>query len=182
MTTLIFIIVAIALWGLWSYNTIITLKNQVSSAWSDIDVQLTRRHDLIPQLVKTVQTYKDYEQETFELTTLLRSAEDNHSPSSQESLETQINQKLGKLILLQEAYPELKANQSFLELMQALADTEDKLQYARRYYNGSVKVYNTKLQQVPDNLIANLFRFKDAEFFEVASPDIRAAIEVKTND
>jgi LemA protein len=154
----------------------------VSSAWSDIDVQLTRRHDLIPQLVKTVQTYKDYEQETLELTTLLRSAEDNNSPSSQENLESKINQKLDKLILLQEDYPELKASQSFIELMQALADTEDKLQYARRYYNGSVKVYNTKLQQVPDNIIANLFRFQDAEFFEVASPDIRAAIEIKTND
>jgi len=182
MTITIIILVVIALWALWTYNTIITLKNQVSSAWSDIDVQLTRRHDLIPQLVKTVQTYKNYEQETLELTTLLRRAEDNNSPSSQEALEAKINQKLDKLILLQEAYPELKANNSFLELMKALADTEDKLQYARRYYNGSVKVYNTKLQQVPDNLIASLFRFKEAEFFEVASPDIRAAIKVKTDD
>ena len=132
MTITIIILVVIALWALWTYNTIITLKNQVSSAWSDIDVQLTRRHDLIPQLVKTVQTYKDYEQETLELTTLLRSAEDNNSPSLQEALEAKINQKLDKLILLQEAYPELKANNSFLELMKALADTEDKLRQPYR--------------------------------------------------
>ena len=178
MTITTIILLALVLWGLWSYNTIIALKNQVSSAWSDIDVQLTRRHDLIPQLVKTVQTYKDYEQETLELTTLLRSAENHNSPSSQEALETKINQKLDKLILLQEAYPELKANNSFLELMQALAETEDKLQYARRYYNGSVKIYNTKLQQVPDNLIANLFRFKDAEFFKLKSPEMAKAVTV----
>jgi LemA protein len=182
MTITTIILVAILLWGLWSYNTIIALKNQVSSAWSDIDVQLTRRHDLIPKLVKTVKAYKDYEKETLELTTLLRTAEHENSPSKQGSVEQNINQKLDKLILLQEAYPELKADGSFLELMQALADTEDKLQYARRYYNGSVKIYNTKLQQIPDSLIANLFHFKDAEFFEVASPDIRAAIEIKTND
>ncbi|AKE52316.1 LemA family protein [Kangiella geojedonensis] len=182
MTITIIILVVIALWALWTYNTIITLKNQVSSAWSDIDVQLTRRHDLIPQLVKTVQTYKNYEQETLELTTLLRRAEDNNSPSSQESLEAKINQKLDKLILLQEAYPELKANNSFLELMKALADTEDKLQYARRYYNGSVKVYNTKLQQVPDNLIASLFRFKEAEFFTLKSPEMAKAVTVDLKD
>ena len=182
MTITIIILVVIALWALWTYNTIITLKNQVSSAWSDIAVQLTRRHDLIIGLVKTNQARKNFEHTTLELTTLLRRAEDNNSPSSQEALEAKINQKLDKLILLQEAYPELKANNSFLELMKALADTEDKLQYARRYYNGSVKVYNTKLQQVPDNLIASLFRFKEAEFFEVASPDIRAAIKVKTDD
>ncbi|GAA4364858.1 LemA family protein [Kangiella marina] len=172
----------IILWGLFSYNKIIALKNQVSSAWSDIDVQLTRRHDLIPELVKTVKAYKDYEKETLELTTLIRSAEESHSPTQQQQLETKINNRLDKLILLQEAYPELKANSSFLQLMQALTDTEDKLQYARRYYNGSVKVYNTKLQQVPDNLIANLFRFKDAEFFELDTPEMAKAIKVDMND
>ena len=181
MIITIIIIAAILLWGLFTYNKIITLQNQVSSAWSDVDVQLTRRHDLIPQLVKTVKAYKDYEQEALELVTLLRSAETNNSPSSQESVETQINQKLGKLLLLQESYPELKANQSFLELMQALAETEDKLQYARRYYNGSVKVHNTKIQQFPDSLVAKAFKFQNAEFFKVASPDIRSAIKVNTN-
>ncbi|GAA0197836.1 LemA family protein [Kangiella japonica] len=175
------IIAAILLWGLFTYNKIIGLKNQVSSAWSDVDVQLTRRHDLIPQLVKTVKAYRDYEKETLELTTLLRSAEANISPSSQESIEKQINQKLGKLLLLQERYPELKANQSFLKLMQALAETEDKLQYARRYYNGSVKVYNIKIQQFPDSLVATIFKFQEADFFKVVSPNIRSAIKVNTN-
>ena len=182
MTITTIILVAIVLWGLWSYNTIIALKNQVSSAWSDIDVQLTRRHDLIPRLVKTVKAYKDYEKETLELTTLLRTAENNNSPVEQSSVEQSINQKLDKLILLQEAYPELKANNSFLDLMQALADTEDKLQYARRYYNGSVKVFNTKLQQIPDNLIANLFRFQEAEFFELESPEMAKAVTVDLKD
>ncbi|PXF63003.1 LemA family protein [Kangiella spongicola] len=181
MIITICIIAAILLWALLTYNKIIGLKNQVSSAWSDIDVQLNRRHDLIPQLVKAVKAYKDYEQETLELITLLRSAETNNSPSSQESIETQINQKLDKLLLLQESYPELKANQSFLELMQELAETEDKLQYARRYYNGSVKLYNTKIQQLPDSLVAKIFKFQEAEFFKVASPNIRSAIKVNTN-
>ena len=182
MTITIIIIVAVALWGIWTYNTIIALKNQVSSAWSDVDVQLTRRHDLIPELVKTVQAYKDYEQETLELTTLIRNAEERHSPSSQEQLETKINKKLDKLLLLQEAYPDLKANQSFLKLMHELAETENKLQYARRYYNGSVKVYNTKLQQVPDNIITKLFHFEYAEFFELNTPDMAQAIKVDLND
>lgn len=181
MIITISILTTILLWGLFTYNKFVSLKNQVNSAWSDIDVQLTRRHDLIPQLMKTVKAYKDYEQETLELTTLLRNAETKNSPSAQESIETQINQKLGKLLLLQESYPELKANHSFLELIQALAETEDKLQYARRYYNGSIKVHNTKIQQFPDSLVAKMFKFQEAEFFKVASPDIRSAIKVNTN-
>lgn len=172
----------IILWALISYNRLVALKNQVKSAWSDIDVQLTRRHELIPQLAETVKAYKDYERETLELTTLIRSAETNNTPKEQSSVESLINKKLGKLLLLQESYPDLKANNSFLELMQALTDTEDKLQYARRYYNGSVKIYNTRIQQVPDNLISGLFRFKEAEFFELKSPEMGNAVKVEMND
>lgn len=182
MIITICIFAACFLWGLISYNKIIGLKNQVASAWSDIDVQLKRRHDLIPKLVKTVKAYKDYEKETLELTTLLRTAESQNTPSEQESIESHINQKLEKLILLQENYPELKASHSFIELMQALTDTEDKLQYARRYYNGSVKIFNTKLQQIPDNIIASLFRFQDAEFFELDSPGKAKSIKVEIHE
>ena len=179
--TISFIAIAL-IWGLISYNNIIRLKNQVASAWSDIDVQLTRRHELIPQLVKTLKAYKEHEKETLELTTLLRSADNSNSPSEQSSIEQTINQKLNKLIVLQESYPELKTNQSFLELMHALTETEDKLQYARRYYNGSVKIYNTKIQQVPDNLISTLFKFEEAEFFNLESPEMALPTSVQLND
>ncbi|NVK20894.1 MAG: LemA family protein [Kangiellaceae bacterium] len=176
------IVAVIIIWALLSYNSLIHLKNQVASAWSDIDVQLTRRHELIPQLVKTVQAYKDYEKETLALTTLLRSAKQNNSPKEQQSLEQKINIQLGKITLLQEAYPDLKADQSFLELMENLSDTEDKLQYARRYYNGSVKAFNTKVQQIPDNIIATLFKFSEAQFFELETSDMAKKIKVQLDD
>lgn len=172
----------IAGWGIFAYNRLVRMRNQVGEAWSGVDVQLLRRHDLIPQLVTATQAYKDYEKETLALTTLLRSAERDNPPSTQQALEQGINDQLGKLVLLVEDYPELKADKHFLDLMQNLSDTEDKLQYARRYYNGCVRELNTRIQQVPDMLVARAFRFEEAEFFELEAVDMAKNIRVRLDD
>jgi LemA protein len=173
------VITLVAAWAVFAYNRLVRSRNEVEEAWSGIDVQLMRRHDLIPQLVSTTNAYKNYEKETLALNTLLRSAGQNNRPSAQETLEQGINEQLSRILVLQEDYPELKADQHFIELMQNLADTEDKLQYARRYYNGCVRVLNTRIQQIPDALIARLFNFEEAEFFELEAVEMASNVLVK---
>lgn len=164
----ILVIIAVLLFGIILYNRLVTLKNQTLAAWSDIDVQLKRRHDLIPKLVDAVRQYAAYEQSTLEAVTELRSqSEQLKDPEELERLETELGQQLHKLIALAEAYPELKANRSFLALQQDISQVENDLQHARRYYNGSVRMLNTRIDSFPDLIIAGLFGFRPAVYFQL---------------
>jgi LemA protein len=162
-----------------TYNGLITLKNRTDEAWSDIDVQLKRRYDLIPNLVETVKGYAAHESQTFEKVTQARTAAMAAQGAAERAVaENQLSQTLKSIFALSEAYPELKANQNFLQLQQDLTDTEDKIQAARRFYNGNVRDFNTKLQVFPTNLFGNLLGFKAREFFEIAEAE-KATPQVK---
>ena len=154
--------------GIGLYNSLIRGKNQVDEAWSDIEVQLKRRYDLIPNLVETVKGYAHQESSVFENVTKARSAAMN-AGSMQEKLkdENALSGTLKSLFAVAESYPDLKSNQNFLKLQGDLTDTEDKIQAARRFYNGTVRDYNTKLQVFPTNIFANMFSFKAREFFDI---------------
>jgi len=170
MTTLICSILAalLAVWGVAIYNLFVRDRNRVLAAWSDIDVQLKRRHDLIPKLVDAVKQYAAYEQATLSTITELRvQAEQTSDVAQLANTESRIGSGLHKLIALAEAYPELKANASFLDLQQQLTDVENHIQYARRYYNGAVRNLNTRIDSFPDTLIARMFRFQPAQYFEM---------------
>jgi LemA protein len=150
------------------YNGLITSRNRVDEAWSDINVQLKRRYDLIPNLVSTVQGYATHEKTVFEDVTKARTAAMDATGLDQKAAaENQLAGTLKSLFAVSEAYPDLKANQNFLDLQNQLTDTEDKIQAARRFYNGNVRDYNTKLQVFPTSLIAGTFGFKSREFFGV---------------
>lgn len=158
-----------------SYNSLVTLKNRVEEAWSDITVQLKRRTDLIPNLVNSVKGYATHEKEVFEKVTEARSAiVSAQSVADTAKAENMLEGALKSLFAVAEAYPDLKANQNFLQLQQELVDTEDKIQASRRFYNGGVRDLNTKLQTFPVNVVAGMFGFQAKEFFEVED---RAAIE-----
>jgi LemA protein len=162
-------------WGVWVFNRLVRLRNRVRAAWSDIDVQLTRRHDLIPMLVEAVRAYAAHERALFETVAALRSrAIATQGPAELATLEAALEQSLGRLLLLDESYPDLKASESFLRLQRDLVDVEDHLQYARRFYNGAVRELNDGIQKVPDSLIAKLFGFGSAEFY-LARESERAA-------
>ena len=173
MTALI--VVSIALVGAVAvlYNRLVRDRNRVDGAWSDIDVQLQRRHDLVPRLVTAVDQYSDYERATVEAVTALR-AEAMHANSVAKIGEAEEGLRDGvlRLLALAERYPDLKANENFLKLQQELVETEDYLQFARRYYNGAVRVLNTRVETVPDNLVARVFRFDTREYFQKASDDV----------
>jgi len=157
------------------FNLLVRDRNRVNAAWSDIDVQLQRRHDLVPQLVKAVDQYADYEKATLEAVTTLRAkAVELTSGEDLESLgrtEAELDKGLHRLIAVAEDYPDLKANENFLNLQEELAETENYLQFARRYYNASVRDYNTMTETVPSNLIAGWFNFRPREFFQKTSDD-----------
>lgn len=158
--------------GIVIYNRLIRGRNRVSTAWSDIDVQLQRRHDLIPRLVTAVAQYASYEKATLEAVTALRNESMRTADiGAKGKLEEKIGAGLGRIIALAENYPDLKANENFLGLQQELIETENYLQFARRYYNGSVRDYNTSIESVPNNLLAGLFRFEQKEFFQKSSDD-----------
>lgn len=180
MTTLLLLIVVAALaWAAFAFNRLVRLRNQMRSAWADIDVQLTRRHDLVPQLVAAVKGYAGHERATLEAVTELRSrAVDTTRPAPLGEVESALEQALSRLFALQEAYPELKANTTFEQLQRDLVEVEDQLQYSRRFYNGAVRDYNTTIQRVPDLVIAGPFGFTPAEFFQ-AGEDSRAASRVE---
>jgi LemA protein len=149
------------------YNGLIQSRNRTDEAWSDINVQLKRRYDLIPNLVNTVKGYASHESKVFEDVSAARSAAMGAtSVQDKAKAENALAGTLKSLFAVSEAYPELKANQNFLELQNELVDTEDKIQAARRFYNGNVRDYNTKLQVFPTNMFAGAFGFKSREFFE----------------
>ncbi len=173
------IIVAIAGYALLIYNSLIRQKNQVKEAWSDIDVQLKRRHDLIPNLMETVKGYATHEREAFEQVTNARAqALGAQTPQASAQAENTLTGTLKTLFAVAENYPDLKANTNFLELQRELSDTENKVQAARRFYNGVVRDYNTAIQKVPANLIANTFGFQAEEFFGVDDESEKAVPQV----
>lgn len=164
-----------------TYNGLVTLKNRVEEAWSDITVQLKRRADLIPNLVNSVKGYAAHESGVFEKVTEARSAVMNaKSVAETAEAENMLEGALKSLFAVAEAYPDLKANQNFLQLQQELVDTEDKIQASRRFYNGGVRDLNTKIQMFPVNLVAGIFGFQSKEFFEVEDfASIEKPVEVQ---
>lgn len=180
----VWIIVAIVagvllLWSLVSYNSLIRLRNRIDAAWAQIDVQLQRRHDLIPNLVETVKGYAKHEESVFERVTEARASAINaQGVADQAQAENMITGALKSLFAVAEAYPELKANQNFLALQEELASTEDRVAYSRQFYNDTVLSYNNKLQSVPSNVIAGLFGFREREFFETEDV-VRAPVKVQ---
>jgi LemA protein len=160
------------------YNGLVRLRNQARTAWADIDVQLTRRHDLVPQLVAAVQGYAGHEKALLEAVTELRArALVEKSPAQLGEVESALEQAMGRLLALQEAYPDLKASDNFLALQRDLVGVEDQLQYARRFYNGAVRDLNDAVQRVPDLAVARVFAFERGEFYQ-AEHEHRAAVPV----
>jgi len=162
------LLVAVIAWAVVTYNGLIRLRNLVQEAWRQIDVELTRRHDLIGNLVETVKGYAAHERGTLEDVVKARSAAmaPGQSPAAQAESENVLSQALGRLLAIVEAYPDLKANQNFLALQTELTATEDRIASARRYYNATVRDLNTKVETVPSNLIAGVFNVERAEYFE----------------
>jgi LemA protein len=168
MMILLVIIIIAVIAGVVIYNGLITLKNRVDEAWSDIDVQLKRRHDLIPNLVNTVKGYATHERELFEKVTEARTAAMGaQNPADKEKAENALSGTLKSLFAVAEAYPDLKANQNFLELQKELTDTEDKIQASRRFYNGNVRDFNTKIEVFPSNIVAGMLHFTKRDFFQM---------------
>ncbi len=164
----IYILIAIAIILVILYNSLVRSRNQVDEAWSDIEVQLKRRYDLIPNLVETVKGYASHESGVFEKVTAARSAAMGAgSLDDKLQKENALSGTLKSLFAVAEAYPDLKANQNFLQLQSDLTDTEDKIQAARRFYNGNVRDYNTKIQQFPGNIFASIFGFAKKAFFGI---------------
>jgi len=171
------IIIAFVLIGM--YNSLVQLRVRCDSAWSDIDVQLKRRHDLIPNLVETVKGYAAHEKGTFENIAKFRSqAMQASSPADKAVAENQLSGALKSLFAVAENYPELKASEEFTQLQSSLSQTEDALQNSRRYYNAVVRDLNTKIQSFPTNFIAGMFGFQQRQFFEVEAAD-REPVAVK---
>ncbi|MGD0328526.1 MAG: LemA family protein [Minisyncoccia bacterium] len=182
-TTIIVVIIVLVLIVLWiagSYNHLITLTNRAKESWADIQVQLKRRYDLIPNLVQTVKGYAAHESRAFENVTKARAAAMGATSTADKvQAENQLTGALKTLFAVSEAYPDLKANQNFLQLQQELGDTEDKIQAARRFYNTTVMTLNTAAQSFPGNIIASSFGFKLMDLFELASSDQAANEPVK---
>lgn len=169
----IVVLIAIFVWA--TYNSLVTLKIRVDEAWSDITVQLKRRADLIPNLVSTVKGYAKHESSVFEEVTKARSAiMDAKGVKETAQAENMLQDALKSLFAVSEAYPDLKANQNFADLQNELVDTEDKIQAARRFYNGGVRDFNTKIKLFPNNIFAGMLGFSERDFFEVED---RASVE-----
>ena len=166
-------------WAVFAFNRLVRLRNQVRTAWADVDVQLIRRHDLVPSLVTAVKAYAGHEQAVLAAVTELRGqAMAAQAPGTLGELESALQQGIGRLIALKEAYPNLKANENFAQLQRDLVQVEEQLQYARRFYNGAVRDFNDTVQRVPDLLVARGFGFANAEFFQANEND-RAAVKVE---
>ncbi len=182
---LLIIIVLVVLWLIFSYNRLIALRNRTQESWADIDVQLKRRYDLIPNLIETVKGYASHEKELFENITKARTAamkaEQSNDPKQISQAENFLAGTLKTLFAVAENYPVLRASENFLELQRELRDTEDKIQAARRFYNGNVRDINTAIESFPTNLVAAMFNFKKAEFFEIeeTTPEVREPVNVK---
>jgi LemA protein len=169
----------VVVWFIATYNGLIRLKNRVDEAWSDIDVQLKRRYDLIPNLVNTVKGYATHEKELFEKVTEARTRAMNAGTTEDKAAaENMLSGTLKTLFAVSENYPDLKANTNFLELQRELSDTENKIQASRRFFNGNVMEFNTKLQVFPTNMFAGMLGFAKREFFEIDEAQ-REPVEVK---
>ncbi|MCD6233085.1 LemA family protein [bacterium] len=174
------LILAFFIWFVASFNGLVKLKNRAKEAWADIDVQLKRRYNLIPNLVETVKGYASHEREVFEKVAEARSrAMGAQSVKEKQEAENALTNTLKSLFAVVENYPDLKASQNFLELQRELRDTEDKIQAARRFYNGLVRDLNIKIEAFPSNMIAQAFAFKKMELFELEAPEQREAPKVK---
>jgi LemA protein len=164
----IVVVLGLLIWA--NYNGLVRLRNQVKNAWAQIDVQLKRRHDLIPNLVETVKGYMKYERETLEAVTKARNLAQQASSAGageRAKAEGELSSALSRLLAVVERYPDLKANQNFLALQEELTSTENKISFSRQFYNDSVLKFNNKTQMVPSNIVASIFGFKASEFFEV---------------
>ena len=180
ITIILIIIAFIVLWIIFAYNRLVTLVNQAKEAWADIQVQLKRRYDLIPNLVQTVKGYATHESNVFENVTKARAAAMGAGSAAEKArAENMLSGALKSLFAVSEAYPDLKANQNFLQLQKELGDTEDKIQASRRFYNITVMTLNTAEQSFPGNLIASSFGFKPMDLFELPDSDSAAAEPVK---
>ncbi len=175
MFILLAVLAGIAAFGIFVYNRLVRDRNRVDAAWSDIDVQLQRRHDLIPQLVKAVDQYAGYERATLEAVTQLRSEAVDLAGAGEldrrGDQEEALSEGVQRLIAVAENYPDLKANENFLNLQEELTETENYLQFARRFYNGSVRQLNTRIETVPNNFVAGWFGFAPRAFFQKASDE-----------
>ena len=174
VAVIVIVVIVVLLVGFFwlGYNGLVKRRNQVDNAWSQIDVQLKRRHDLIPNLVETVKGYAAHERGTFEAVTQARANAINaQTPGEQAQAENVLSGALKSLFAVAEAYPDLKANQNFLNLQEELTSSEDRVAYARQYYNDSVLYYNTQIQKFPTVFLAGMFHFEKREFFDAAPED-----------
>ncbi len=176
------VIAVVVFWLIALYNGLVKLNNRAKEGWSDIDVQLKRRHDLIPNLINSVKGYLTHERELLENITKARagamSAQESGNKAELGKLENQLSGLLGKLQIAVEAYPDLKANQNIAQLMDELSDTENKIQASRRFYNGLVRDFNTKMETFPNNVFAGMLKFTKYEFFEAEEIE-KGNVEVK---
>lgn len=182
VTIILIILAVIVLAAVAIYNKLVRLRTQATEAWSDIDVQMKRRYDLIPNLVETVKGYMTHEKETLEKVTQMRAAAMGATnPHDQAQAENMLSQTLKSLFAVAESYPDLKANQNFMELQRELTDTENKIQASRRFYNANVRDLNIAIETFPSNIFANIFGFKKKEFFELAENEQAAKDPVKVD-
>jgi len=175
------IVVVLILWFVFIFNGLVRLRNQVKNAWAQIDVQLKRRHDLIPNLVETVKGYKDFERATLEAVTKARNVAQQaigQGVGAQAKAEGELSGALTRLLAVVERYPDLKANQNFLALQEQLTSTENKISFSRQFYNDSVLNYNNKTQMLPSNIVAAMTGFKQGEFFQVEKAEEREVPKV----
>lgn len=176
---IIIVLVAVLLWVVGTFNILIRMRNRTKEAWADIDVQLKRRYDLIPNLVEIVKGYAVHEKQLFENVTEARTkAMGAQGIKDKAGAENMLSDTLKSLFAVSENYPDLKASTNFLELQKELTDAEDKIQAARRFYNSNVMELNTKIESFPSNTIASAFSFKQAELFEIAEPSQREPVKV----
>ena len=174
------VVLVLLFWIIGMYNGLVRLRNEVKNAWAQIDVQLKRRHDLIPNLVETVKGYAGHERGTLDAVVQARTkAVGAQGVASRAQAEGELSQALGRLMMLVEAYPDLKANQNFLALQEELTSTENKIGFSRQFYNDTVMRYNTQIQSFPPNIIAGMFGFGESEFFELQDAAQREAPQVK---
>jgi len=174
------IIAVVVIFFVGIYNSLITLRNRADNSWAQVDVQLRRRYDLIPNLVETVKGYATHEKETFQNVTKARSQAINaQTVKEQGDAENMLSGALKSLFAVAESYPDLKANQNFLMLQEELAGTEGKIAYARQFYNDTVMKFNTKQQVFPSNIVANMFNFQEKEYFEIEEPEAREPVKVE---
>lgn len=179
MYFIIGIVALAALYVVFGYNNMIKMQNRVKEAWSDIDVQLKRRYNLIPNIVESVKGYTDHEEGVLTKVTEARSQAINAGNiKDQEKAEDMLSGALKSLFAVSENYPDLKASENFIQLQNELVDTEDKIQAARRFYNGTVRDFNTKIEQFPAKLIAQMFKFESKEFFEIENQAEKENVKV----